>query len=1095
MLTRLLTGFAVVAMGICCLGTAASASAAAPYEFEPVLSLNGACGKSAFDSKEDPGCPGGSHPPKGFSNPKSVTIDAYGNEYVASYGDPSKKVAGRIDVFDDAGNFITEVPDSSGPKSIAVDSKGNLYVVEQSEGTFLVTMRYPPTVYEPEAGKIEYDNTKGVVVETDQGLSNSGIAINPADDHLFLVYLEGASTIREYASAGDGNALLKKITTPNFGNSANFLAVDAARDRLFSSYCRDEGSECGVLVFGLSSGDLLNKIDNPPAGVFASTKGWLGLAVDEENGHLFVADLELTNQAVYEFDEDYELVSKLTSSAFNGGNALQIAVSNSPLNPAARNLHYLFVPVPKASGSVLAFSPPAVTEPEIVSSGASSIGETEANLRADIAPNGADTQYVFEVEEEGSVSPRIVGEGTIPGGSFEAQANAVVTGLSPGFAYRFRVHAENEIGFDDAEERFITYSDAPLGSGTCPNQALRMGLSAGLPDCRAYELVSPADTNGRTLVGLPFTGDRFATLQASPQGGQVSFLLQGGVLPGTEGTGGFEGDPYLASRGTSGWTTAAVGISGADSSSALFGAVSPDQGYRFWAASGEGPTPHAQYIRYPDGHSAIVGTGSLGEDPNARGVFITEGGTHVVFQTEFIPPGIFPVQLEPQAPPAPTEAVYDRTPDGVTHVVSLLPGDETPAPLQHANFVGASPDGTGIAFRIGTTLYLRLGNEVTYDIGTGVTFAGVSEGGGRVFYLEGGDLFAFDTSTEETIEFTDGVGNAVPVNVASAGARAYFVSTTAIAEAGENPNGALPEAGEQNLYLSEEGQIRFVATVTDIDVEGELDPAFNIHREGLGLWTEAVASQQPVKDSSRLNPAGSVLLFQSRASLDGRPTGGLKQVYRYDGAANRLHCLSCNPTGAEGSGTGTLGSFSNTRLVPLSDSSFIPNLSHDGRRAFFQSNSALVAGDVDGRQDVYEWEEQGVGGCPRAGGCVYLVSSGHSAKDDYLYGHSTSGDDVFFVTGDNLVGFDLGGTQSVYDARVGGGFAKSEQAPCSGEGCRPGVSSPPPLSPPAKPALGADDNVPKAKRCPKGKHKVKRKGKVHCVKNHRKAGSKKGVGQ
>ena len=1105
--SRVLRRMLTLAVTLCCLVGAGSASAAEPYEFEPELSLIGACGKSAFDPVEDPGCPGGTHAPKGrFSSPKSVAIDAYGNEYAASYGDPTKGVEGRIDVFDDEGNFITELVDPFGPKSIAVDSKGNLYVVEQSEGSSADAARYTPTVYKPEEGKVEYDAATRVVFDADPNAGTAGIAVDGANNHVFFVFAEDAMTIREYGSAEEGNVLLNKVTDSKFGTWMDFLAIDGQRRRLYASYCQNAGEDCGVLVVDLDTYELVEEINGPPGGEFASSKAWLGLAVDEESGDFFVGDLEATNQAVYQFDEDYELVSKLTSSAFSGGNALQIAVSNSPLNPDARNLHYLFVPVPKASGSVLAFAPPGIGAPEILGDAASGlrgtatgIGETEAILRATIAPNGADAEYSFEIEAEGSGTRQLVGEGAIPAATLEGQVSAVAEGLAPGTAYRFYVHAENLAGGDDAEGTFTTYSDAPLSGPPCPNQDLRDGLSSSLPDCRAYELVSPGDTNGRTLIGLPITGDRFATVLSNPAGSAVSFLLQGGVLPGSDGTGGFQGDPYRATRGASGWSTTAVGSSGAESSSAIFGAVSPDQGYEFWAPSGEGPAVHIQYVRYPDGHSEVLGRGSIGEDPSARGMLITENGTHIVFQTENVSPAPPPVPLEPQAPPAGTAAVYDRTADGVTHVVSLLPGDLTP--LQGASFAGASADGEGIAFKIGTTLYLRLRNEVSYEIGTGVTFAGVSEGGERVFYLQGGDLFAFDTSSEEAIRFSD-VGDAIPVNAAPGGSRAYFVSETAIPDSGENPNGAVATAGEPNLYLSEEGQARFVATVTDLDVEGELDPVFSIRREGLGLWAEALASRQLAKESSRLTPDGSVLLFQSRADLEpGIGAGGVKQVYRYDSAANRLRCLSCDPTGTGNSGTGTLGSYSNTRLVPLSDSSFVQNLSPGGRRAFFQSESPLVAADTDGAQDVYEWEEAGAGSCARAGGCVYLISSPHSAKDDYLYAQSTSGDDVFFLTNDALLPTDGGGTTSIYDARVGGGFAEPEAPICEGEGCRPTLASPPLLTSPESGVRSSSGNVRDGKRCPKGKRKVKQKGKVHCVKKHRKhqpkphANKKRGAGR
>ena len=130
---RCTVALALTALCLCLgIGAGSASAAGASYEFDQTLSLRGDCGKGAPDNIPDPGCPGGTHPALGrFAEPRSIAVDAYGDEYVMSAafnGEP------RIDVFDDEGNFLTEMADPHHPKSVAVDSKGNLYAFEQSGG-------------------------------------------------------------------------------------------------------------------------------------------------------------------------------------------------------------------------------------------------------------------------------------------------------------------------------------------------------------------------------------------------------------------------------------------------------------------------------------------------------------------------------------------------------------------------------------------------------------------------------------------------------------------------------------------------------------------------------------------------------------------------------------------------------------------------------------------------------------------------------------------------------------------------------------------------------------------------------------------------
>ncbi|HEU4738060.1 MAG TPA: hypothetical protein VFS54_03135 [Solirubrobacterales bacterium] len=1108
----------------------ASAAEAPLYESDPTLSLLGSCETiGGIDPIPDPSCSGEPlaypPPPAGptpsncdkkmvctsrFEEPRALAIDPNGYEYVSSYAD-GDDARGRVDVFDDEGKFITEVnvPDV---KTLAVDSEGNLYVFKDLGEVF----RYSPSEYKPEEGIIKYGIAPVLVAS---GAFQGSVAVDAATDELLIARDE----VFRYKSAAEGNAFVKAYK-PAGVSWTETMAIDAQRRRIYVSFCKSGNEECGIKVLNADEPtEVLQTIDGStvPAEEFAALSGRLSVAVDEGTGDFFIADPPVAK--FYRFNEEYEFLSQqpfgeLAAEArlaiSNGTRSLSAEPCDYPTSPPpaagdACNRHYLFVSVFKSKGRVAAFHPPGQIPPVIEGVATAGIGATEAQLGATIFPGGLSTEYHFEIttlaawEANGFTGATMIPGGTIPAESLAAKVTAFATGLTSGQSYRFRAVATNSLGPADEEGQneatFATYDDASIVTG-CTNEALRVGSSALLPDCRAYELVTPADTNGRAPKGTSFPGSLFSVLQASPTGEAVSFKIEGGSLPGTTGVGSFYGDPYVARRSASGWSSELSGPTGAEVTQSAPGGFSPDQSYTTWRSIGTGPlgpvgSIYAEYLHYPDGHSELLARGSEGSDPTALAKLITEDGAHVVFSTEN-ESSKEPVKLEPDAPPTGTTAVYDRTigPKGEeeTHTVSLLPGDVTPAAGQNAFFQGASADAEGIAFSISTkpsgaegTLYLRVNNETTYKIGEKVEFAGVSEGGARIFYVEGGNLEAFDVASEEVIDFA-ATGDAVAVNVANDGSRAYFVSEEVLG--GTNPEGAEAQAGEQNLYLSEEGEISFVATVTDRDVDGEKPPLEAELADGLGLWTEVVGGQV-AKDPSRLNPDGSVLLFQSRANITGYPESEFPQIYRYDTGAGSLQCISCIPTKTPASGGASLESYTFDPIStpnPFTPYGFVPNLTPDGNRVFFDSTEALVSRDSDKVSDVYEWEANGVGSCAQPQGCVYLISTGQSQQPNFLYGHSSDGRDVFFTTTDTLTGWDsASGSPSIYDARVGGGFPEPvNPGICVGDGCRPSVTPAPVFE---KPRAGGDGDVPpRSKSCPKGKRKVKKNGKVQCVKKKQK---------
>ena len=218
--------------------------------------------------------------------------------------------------------------------------------------------------------------------------------------------------------------------------------------------------------------------------------------------------------------------------------------------------------------------------------------------------------------------------------------------------------------------------------------------------------------------------------------------------------------------------------------------------------------------------------------------------------------------------------------------------------------------------------------------------------------------------------------------------------------------------------------------------------------------------------TSRVSPNGRYLAFMSERSLtgydniDAHSGQADEEVFVYDVGTGRVVCASCNPSGARPSGV-----FDPVNPIALGLSGLLvdrpstwegrwlaasvpgwtnasPNEAwyqsrylSDSGRLFFDAADALVPGDTNGREDVYEYEPNGVGGCARPAGCVGLISSGTSGVESAFEDASESGDDVFFLTASRLVSQDVDGALDLYDAQV-----CSAASPCLGSPAAPSPS-------------------------------------------------------
>ncbi len=303
----------------------------------------------------------------------------------------------------------------------------------------------------------------------------------------------------------------------------------------------------------------------------------------------------------------------------------------------------------------------------------------------------------------------------------------------------------------------------------------------------------------------------------------------------------------------------------------------------------------------------------------------------------------------------------------------------------------------------------------------------------------GNDLYEYDVVSRRLTDLTvdskpgDPLGADVQgvTGASEDGSYVYFVANGLLAR------GAID--GGHNLYVLHDGVTQLIGTLSSAD--NEINRIFgNTARRG--DWRGALSER-----TAEVTPDGHDLAFMSAQPLTGYDNGGQKEAFVYDALTGKISCASCDPSGLATSGNSLgIGNYLPTSVHPGFMDRFI---SDDGNRVFFETREALVPQDVNGLQDVYEWERNGAGSCQAVlpgqpeHGCLYILSGGESSDSAFFIDADASGENVFFTSRGKLNPQAHDENVAVYDARVNGGFDIPSLA-CTGSGCQ-GVPPAPPI--------------------------------------------------
>ncbi len=665
---------------------------------------------------------------------------------------------------------------------------------------------------------------------------------------------------------------------------------------------------------------------------------------------------------------------------------------------------------------------------------------------------------------------------------------------------------------------------------SCPNAVFRSGPSSHLPDCRAYEMVTPtykegfpANPWGFAEGGSEMWAQSIGAFAGSEQD-LYTFTLGGGIL--------LEGGSYIMSRGVSGWSTTAITPSGVLYPDAVPVAFNQDLSSSMWVG----------LSRAQEALANANGVGGLSRAEEAS-FYVHSGGGPLVEVGRLLPEAaVGSVNGEVGSFWTYAGAAKDLSAVLYEMREAHWPGDETepgdPSLYEYVGTGSRAPLLVGVSGGEGSSsLVSRCGTTISsYERGTKPTNAqAVSETGGTIYFTAlpcnpapvvqelyarvgngqpGAQTIAISEPSREDCAACDteeaGRRSASAVGFSKDGSKEFFTTTQPLlgkdesnnlyeydfdAEAGhrivhvsggdgtiENPTAEV----ESVIGVSPDGShVYFTAAGVLTRTPNSLGQVAEAGRSNLYLYerdaqyptgrTVFVMPDADLPDHGNEHPGGVAgfsqdgrfMVFTSHAHLTSDDLSSLEQGFEYDSQAGSFTRFSIGQNGFNNDGnTGTVGN-----AMVANDSS-----------VYFETRNPLVPQAVNGGYNVYEYRE----------GIVSLISSGldtRSEEPGLLHYISPSGSDVFFTTYEQLVPRDTDSQVDVYDARAGGGFFEPlPPPPCQADACQGSLAGAPVLlSPGSEFQAGGENPVssvpeesaatvkskPKAK---KGTRKRKRRG-------------------